>query len=363
MAVSLAAIDLGASQGAAVLGLLERAKVPPFPAFYRLLYDYVAGVRGMCSSRVDDILAEGDTPGGSVEERLYSEFVAPYENREPLDQAITRIVARLRTLDLLIGESSRASEAQSASLRDASRDFAVEQPDAGLVREWVQRLDESNRRLQSANAGLRNELDAAEAELETTRLELARSKESSRLDPLTGLANRAGLDMELGRLLLEQRNDGGELACAVVDIDHFKSLNDTYGHQVGDEVLRFVGRALLVSSRQSDILGRTGGDEFVVVLPGTDLGGAQVVAERMRRAIAEGDVRAVLGEDVLGGITASIGVAPFQPNDTIASLVHRADRCLYEAKRRGRNRVVCDGDTAAETEAEVEVEAEAEAEA
>ncbi|MBI4921654.1 MAG: GGDEF domain-containing protein [Devosia nanyangense] len=358
MAVSLAAIDLGASQGDAVLGLLERARVAPLPAFYRLLYDYVAGVRGMCSGRMDDILAEGDTPGGSVEDRLYAEFIAPYEKREPLEQAIARIVARLRTLDLLIVESTLASEAQSASFESANAAFAGEQPDAGLLREWVQRLQDSNLRMRHANASLVRELDEAEAELQITRVELARSKASSRLDPLTGLANRAGLDAELSQLLVEQRNNGGELVCAVVDIDHFKSLNDTYGHQVGDEVLRFVGRALLVAARHSDILGRTGGDEFVVVLPGTDLGGAQTVAERMRRSIAEGDVRAVLGEEVLGGVTASIGVAQFQPNDTIASLVHRADRCLYEAKRRGRNRVVCDGD-AAETDAEVEVGAEA----
>ncbi|MDO8360031.1 MAG: GGDEF domain-containing protein [Devosia sp.] len=353
MAVSLAAIDLGATQGAAVLGLLERARVPPFPAFYRLLYDYVAGVRGMCSSRVDDILAEGDTPGGSVEDRLYSEFVAPYESRETVERAIARIVARLRTLDLLIVESTRASAAQSASFQGANAAFTDEQPDAGLLRDWVQRLQDSDVRMRRANAELVRELDEAEVELESTRVDLARSKASSRLDPLTGLANRAGLDAELSQLLVEQRNHGGELTCAVVDVDHFKSLNDTYGHPVGDEVLRFVGRALLVSSRQSDILGRTGGDEFVVVLPGTDLGSAQIVAERMRRAIAEGDVSAVLGEDVLGGITASIGVAPFQPNDTIASLVHRADRCLYEAKRRGRNRVVCEGDAEAGTDDDV----------
>ncbi len=109
MVVSRPAIDLSASQRAAVLGLLERAAVPPLPVFYRLLYDYVAGVNGLLSSRVGDILATGP---GTVRERLYAEFVEPYENREPFERAVAQIVARLTTLDQLIGESASATRAR-----------------------------------------------------------------------------------------------------------------------------------------------------------------------------------------------------------------------------------------------------------
>ncbi|HEX4296500.1 MAG TPA: GGDEF domain-containing protein, partial [Devosia sp.] len=121
---------------------------------------------------------------------------------------------------------------------------------------------------------------------------------------------------------------------------NFKSLNDTYGHQVGDEVLRIVGRALLAAARPGDIVGRTGGDEFVVAFPGAGLAVATALAERLRRAIAESDLRTALGPGVLGGITASFGVAVRVAGDSIVTLVGRADRCLYAAKHQGRNRVV-----------------------
>jgi diguanylate cyclase len=194
-----------------------------------------------------------------------------------------------------------------------------------------------------ANAALTGELDAAQAELDATRTEIDRSKADARLDPLTGLVNRGGLDVELGRLIVTHRHTG-DLACIALDIDHFKTLNDSYGHQPGDEVLRVVSRVLLAATREHDIVGRPGGDEFIVILPATAMETARHVAERIRTGILESDLRAVLGPRVLGGVSASLGVAQVKLDDSIATLVGRADRCLYQAKDAGRNRVICDGE-------------------
>lgn len=347
MSVSRAAIDLSASQGAAVLGLLERAKVPPLPAFYRLMYDYVAGVHGLIAGRVDAILAESDATGHSVHEQLYAEFVAPYESQGTLERAVASIVGRLQTLDVLIGASMAASRTQSVSLRQASSDLAGARLDAELLRDWVMRLEEATGQMRRAHSALTRELDAAQTELEATRSEIERSRADARLDALTGLVNRGGLDVELSRLIAIHRQSG-DLACIALDIDHFKTLNDSYGHQPGDEVLRIVSRVLLVTTREHDIVGRPGGDEFVVVLPATGMETARHVAERIRTGIHDSDLRAVLGPQVLGGISASLGVAQVQPNDSIATLVGRADRCLYAAKNGGRNRVVCEGEPEAD---------------
>jgi diguanylate cyclase len=191
--------------------------------------------------------------------------------------------------------------------------------------------------MQHANSALANELAAAHGELAATQAEIGRSRESTLRDPLTGIANRAGLDLALSRHLTEA--PGNPLCVAVLDIDHFKSLNDSYGHQVGDKVLLLVTRALLASARATDIVGRTGGDEFVMILSGTPLPVAHNVADGGRTAVAGSDLSAALGDDVLGGITVSIGIAQFEPGEPFGRLFDRADRCLYRAKQGGRNRV------------------------
>ncbi len=347
MAASLTAIDLSASQGAAVIGLLERARVPPQPAFYKLLYDYVSGVQGLFSERVRDILAEGDRGSSAVRERLYAEFVEPYETHETIELALVRITERLATLDVLLTQSARASAVQSASLAQASAHFGAPKLDAALVRDWVDRLQVTHRAMRQANSALASELKAAQAELDETKAQIEKSRESVKLDSLTGLANRGGLDEALSAAIHQHHASGTPLACALIDIDHFKSLNDRYGHPVGDEVLRIVSRALLASARAGDVVGRPGGDEFLVVLPATDLPTANLIADRMRSAIADADLRGVLGSGTLGGITVSVGLAPFRPGDSLRRLLDCADRSLYEAKRRGRNRVVVDLEQAA----------------
>jgi diguanylate cyclase len=328
------ALDLNVSQGTAVLGLLERAKVPPLPSFYRLLYDYVSGV-GSEPGRLRDILADASGVG----DKLYAEFIAPYENGEAVERALARITARLRTLELLIGQSTEAAGEQAARLEEARVVLSGDRPSAALVREWVGRLQSANEEFGAANAALEQELGDAALELEATRMELEKSRETAKRDALTGLANRAGLDFAFARLIEVERSRSGSLSCAVIDVDHFKALNDNHGHPAGDAVLRLVAKALLASVRSVDIVGRSGGDEFIVILPDANLSAAHNIADGIRSALGAIDVRTVLGPETLGGITGSVGVAEFTPNDTIQTLLERADRCLYRAKQNGRNRV------------------------
>lgn len=161
-------------------------------------------------------------------------------------------------------------------------------------------------------------------------------------DALTGLHNRRYMETHLGTLVEQAASRGKPISVLVLDIDYFKSVNDTYGHDAGDDVLREFAIRLRKSIRNIDLACRYGGEEFVIVMPETDMGVATMVAERLRRRIAS-EPFAIQQEMRLLDVTISVGIAARQEaGDTAAIILKRADQALYRAKRDGRNRVVPD---------------------
>lgn len=164
-------------------------------------------------------------------------------------------------------------------------------------------------------------------------------------DPLTGVNNRRYLERRLQEEIGRMRRHGNALSCLFIDIDHFKRINDTHGHQIGDEVLREVAARIKAELRLSDALGRFGGEEFVALLIDATLADAQTVAERIRMGIAEPKILMSNGDKL--SVTASLGVATLsapESHETLDHVAHafiaRADQALYKAKSDGRNRVV-----------------------
>lgn len=154
-------------------------------------------------------------------------------------------------------------------------------------------------------------------------------------DPLTGLNNRRYAEERIGRVLAQPTAQPAALA--VIDLDHFKRVNDTHGHAAGDELLVHFARQLLASTRRDDVCGRIGGEEFVLLLPRTPLAQALTVIERLLDGVRAARPLAAWPEF---SYTASAGVTVMQPGDTVASWLERADRALYAAKHAGRDRVV-----------------------
>jgi diguanylate cyclase (GGDEF)-like protein len=181
-------------------------------------------------------------------------------------------------------------------------------------------------------------LEEENLELTVTNRMLA---EVSARDALTGLYNRWYVIDKMEAEINRSIRHGSPMALLMLDIDHFKSVNDTYGHTAGDQVLQFVARLLRESCRVYDIAGRYGGEEFCVLLPETALGSTPIVAERIRQRLEVSEL-SVGGSSV--GVTASIGIAGLDAGAgesmlSPAALIERADRALYSAKHRGRNRV------------------------
>jgi two-component system cell cycle response regulator len=155
---------------------------------------------------------------------------------------------------------------------------------------------------------------------------------------LTGLNNRRFLERHLARLIDDARARRSPLALMIVDIDHFKRVNDTFGHDVGDEILKAFSQRLRAVIRAGDLLCRLGGEEFVMVLPGADSANAASIAERARLAIEQEDFAVASASRPLA-ITASIGLAEGGETQDWRELYRRADQALYRAKTEGRNRV------------------------
>jgi diguanylate cyclase (GGDEF)-like protein/PAS domain S-box-containing protein len=171
----------------------------------------------------------------------------------------------------------------------------------------------------------------------TDRVKVERALRDQALrDPLTGVHNRRAGESVLARAWTEATTDGEPFSVIIADIDHFKPVNDTHGHAVGDRVLINVAEALRTCVRASDVLVRWGGEEFLVVAAGCALDRATELAERMRAAVA-----GCIDEDA-GRVTLSLGVAEWHTGELVDELVHRADEALYRAKSGGRNRVCAD---------------------
>lgn len=209
-------------------------------------------------------------------------------------------------------------------------------------RAWHQdrELERQNAELRHINTDLERIVDSRTAELSARSRELVeKNGELERLavtDRLTGLYNRLKLDQVLEFEVSRGQRYGSNFGMVLLDVDLFKSVNDTHGHQVGDQVLAAIANILGEHTRDTDVVGRWGGEEFLIIATYSGLVGAQDLAEKLRTLVE------AFSFPVVGRKTCSFGATAFRPDDTSASMIGRADAALYRAKQAGRNRVECD---------------------
>jgi len=254
-----------------------------------------------------------------------------------LSGAITVRVPGTETPHVRLGEGECVGELSLLDNRPISADVVAEEPtvvlaiDRALVWRLVDDSSEFARNLLRVLSGRIRHDDAvvSEASRRTKYFE-----EVAAIDALTGLHNRRWLDETFSRQVERAVRSGRPLTVLLIDIDHFKRLNDERGHQAGDEALREVSTTLAAAVRPRDSLARYGGEEFAVLVPDVDGQQAVQVAERLREAVASRALPAA-GRTT---VTISVGVAVKRPEDTLALMLGRADAALYRAKQAGRNR-------------------------
>lgn len=215
--------------------------------------------------------------------------------------------------------------------------------DEGVVAAIIKNLLHATGQVTRRHDELGVHLDEASKHVSELGQYLENIRKEALTDGLTGLANRRAFDRRIADCMEDAEARNAPLVLLMLDVDHFKTINDTYGHTVGDQVLRLVATVLLNNIKGQDMAARYGGEEFAVLLPNTPRAGARNVAEMLRRAVEVKELVDRGNGRGLGRVTLSLGVAEFKPGESAVSFIERADAALYQAKNAGRNRV-CIGD-------------------
>lgn len=324
------------------LPLMSKHSVPVTPRNYTVWYEYVSGNNNKLSKTIDMILEKGEAFSEEKNEMLYKRFCA--ENgedelrklREDLKKVLVTILSEVSKLT---GQTEKYEALVSKSVDKLSEDASVQK-----IRKVVNEIIIETKGIGRFGKTIKKKLKETTKELEALQQEFEQAKSASLVDFLTGVANRKAFDEKLAACASEASSEDNALCLLLIDIDHFKRFNDTYGHIVGDEVLKFVTKKTKELVRGRDFLARYGGEEFAVILPQTPLSGAMTVAENVRGFFAQTTLKAVSTSKKLGMITISIGAAQYRPGEPLENFVNRSDQALYLAKNAGRNRVATESD-------------------
>ncbi|MCK6388276.1 MAG: diguanylate cyclase [Zoogloea sp.] len=280
---------------------------------------------------------------GELEVRLRDVIHRQTSLKHELDDAQTRLKEMLKTFVDRLGEFAdstgdyHTSIEESAGRIAAARDIAeLTDVIADVMRE-TRAVQESTQRSRGEIEELRQQANQANAEIARLQAELEQTSELIRHDPLTGMLNRKGLDEALSREAAFAQRRGTPLCLGLLDVDNFKQINDTHGHQTGDEALQHLASVIRENVRPQDSVGRYGGEEFVVLLPDTTLDSAAAALVRLQRALTK---RFFLARQQKLLITFSAGVAQLRSDEQPEHAVDRADKAMYIAKRSGKNRVI-----------------------
>ncbi len=319
-----------------VRALLAATGLPPETQVFDLLMRHAEGDDLVLSAAVEAALAAGlDLAGVTVLRRAHCGDLPPGEVAALVEAAHDQAEALTARLTLGASEAARYGEqiaAGGAELRGPA-------PDAAALALLIERLGAATATMVESNARLQSELAVAAAETGKLQGKLKTAEMAAVTDPLTGVLNRRGALKRLAAAQAAAREAASALSIAMVDIDHFKRVNDRFGHAMGDEVLRYVADHLSHAVGSGGTVGRLGGEEFVVVLPGQAIGAATAVIDQARAALAARIIRRSDDGTSMGRVSFSAGTAQDR-DDTPDELIARADGAMYDAKRMGRDRVV-----------------------
>ncbi|MFO1318233.1 MAG: GGDEF domain-containing protein [Burkholderiales bacterium] len=321
-----------------LIPLMSKQAAGVHPISYAVWYEYVSGGNLQLREEIDSLTNEGRKLDDESVRRLHEKYVADLSSSAVtrLGDSLKRVVSQVSASTGHVGEEAiqYGDKLDKMGQRLEADDVAQVE-----LQGMVKAAFRDTAQMRATMSTVQERLASSQNEIEDLRKELDRVREEALQDGLTGLLNRRAFDDQIGALVKGSAGKGETFAVILSDIDHFKRINDGYGHLFGDRVIRAVGEALKAGVKGKDSVARYGGEEFAILLPATPASGAWAVAEGVRRLVASSRIRRLNNDEVVGNITISSGVAVHRAGESISSLLERADAALYRAKRGGRNRV------------------------
>ena len=282
-------------------------------------------------------VADSQSPEAQYDELYYKHSSLDRETEE-VRETSNRIESAIETVLEHLSHASEDCTNYGEKLTEFSGNI-TQQSDDSDVRGLVLSILNETRKITEKNQKLVCNLEVSTKEIAFLRQKLLKTRRETLTDALTGISNRKFFDIRLSEEIAAHNESGAPLSLLMIDIDHFKKFNDTYGHQLGDEVIKVVARLLKDGIKGRDAPARYGGEEFAVILPQTCLEDAATVAKHLCATLASRELKSMRTGKSFGTVTVSIGAAEYRQKDSISQFVQRADEALYQAKRRGRNRV------------------------
>lgn len=330
--------ELTARISSQALGRIQKEDVLPTPENYELWFVYYSRSVPEVLKVIDGIVESGQKITDYVCSEVYNRFLSDLRNEETVRATGEQVQSTIESVKGMVHGVQTSTRSYSETLSQVNSKISSAKS-SSEIQAVVQLAAESTKAMIDQSSQLEEMLRQSNEAMEELRRDLEHVRREAMTDGLTGLANRKAFDAEFDRILQDAAVHKNVFTLLMLDIDHFKSFNDNFGHQVGDQVLRLVARTLKDSIKGKDFAARYGGEEFSIILPDTDLAGAVIVGNALRKAVAGKDVINRSTGKVLGRITMSVGVAEYSGEKVPEELIERADNALYTAKHNGRNQV------------------------
>jgi len=328
------------------LDLMSAYNVIPSPSNYHVWYDYASEENMALNKAIDDMIRKRKSFTSNICDNLYERFYSNDQEQNAVTNAGQGIQTELTKIAQAVSDINKGTAKYGASLNESLQGM-TDIPGGSALKDIISGILIETKQAATNNNLAQTQLKESAKTVQKLQNTLETVRQESLTDMLTNIGNRKFFEEALQEAIKKANEPTSELCLVIGDIDHFKKFNDTWGHHVGDQVLKAVAHTLKTRVGEMGKTARYGGEEFVIILPHLSIGKAQEISETVRHSISQRSMKRKSTGESIGKITCSFGLAKYRLGEHRNEFLERADAALYRSKSEGRNRVTREDDVLA----------------